>query len=97
MFTSVPGVYRKGKIELEQKPKNITDETRVIVTFLDSGSVNLHQRGFTKKQVQQLREQLSSFAEEWESPEMSAYDDYDAARSGDETRRQRIDVIRNIR
>jgi hypothetical protein len=83
MFTSVPGVYRKGKIELEQQPKNITDETRVIVTFLNSGSVNLRKRGFTKKQTEQLREQLSSFAEEWESPEMSAYDDYDAAKSGD--------------
>jgi len=83
MFTSVPGVYRKGKIELEQTPKNVTDETRVIVTFLDSGSVNLRQRGFTKKQAEQLREQLSSFAEEWDSPEMSAYDNYDAAKSVD--------------
>ena len=83
MFTSVLGVYRKGKIELEQEPKNVTDETRVIVTFLDSGAVNLRRRGFTKKQAEQLREQLSSFAEEWDSPEMSAYDNYHAARSGD--------------
>lgn len=86
MLTSVPGVYRKGKIELEQKPKNVTDETRVIVTFLDSGPVNLRERGITKKQAEQLREHLASFAEEWDSPEMSAYDNYDAAKSSAETR-----------
>lgn len=44
MLTSVQGVYRKGKIELEQKPENVSDETRVIVTFLDSGAVDLRKR-----------------------------------------------------
>jgi len=80
MLTSIPGVYRKGMVELQQKPKNVTDETRVIVTFLDSGAVDLLERGVTKKQARQLREQLASFAEDWESPEMSAYDNYDAAK-----------------
>jgi len=28
MLTSLHGVYRKGKIEIEQPPKNIQDETR---------------------------------------------------------------------
>ena len=28
MLTATQGVYRKGKIELEQKPENISDETR---------------------------------------------------------------------
>ncbi|MGZ9223699.1 MAG: hypothetical protein ACXW4Q_16460 [Anaerolineales bacterium] len=66
MLTSIPGVYRKGMVELQQKPKNVTDETRVIVTFLDSGAVDLLERGVTKKQARQLREQLGSFAEELE-------------------------------
>ncbi|MGZ9165886.1 MAG: hypothetical protein ACXW4U_11990 [Anaerolineales bacterium] len=66
MLTSIPGVYRKGMVELQQKPKNVTDETRVIVTFLDSGAVDLLERGVTKKQARQLREQLASFAEELE-------------------------------
>ena len=47
MLTSVQGVYRKGKIELTQKPKNVSDETRVIVTFLDSGTMDLRKRGIS--------------------------------------------------
>ena len=81
MLTSVQGVYRKGKIELTQKPKNVSDETRVIVTFLDSGTMDLRKRGISKAQAKTLRAQLSTFAEDWESPEMSAYDNYDTAKS----------------
>jgi len=78
MLTSVQGVYRQGKIELTRKPKNISDETRVIVTFLDSGAVDLRKRGISKAQAKTLRAQLATFADDWESPEMSAYDNYDA-------------------
>ena len=81
MPTSVQGVYRKGKIELTQKPRNVSDETRVIVTFLDSGTMDLRKRGISKAQAKTLRAQLSTFAEDWESPEMSAYDNYDTAKS----------------
>ena len=81
MLTSVQGVYRKGKIELTQKPKNVSDETRVIVTFLDSGTMDLRERGISNAQAKTLRSQLSTFAEDWESPEMSAYDNYDTAKS----------------
>ena len=81
MLTSVQGVYRKGKIELTQKPNNVSDETRVIVTFLDSGTMDLRKRGISKAQAKTLRAQLSTFAEDWESPEMSAYDNYDTAKS----------------
>ena len=48
MLTSVQGIYRKGKIELTRKPKNISDETSVIVTFLDSDAVD----GFTQARYQ---------------------------------------------
>jgi hypothetical protein len=81
MLTSVQGVYRKVKIELNQKPENISDETPVIVTFLDSGTVDLRKRGITKAQAKVLQAQLESFTEDWDSPEMSAYDDYDDAKS----------------
>ncbi|MCX5901540.1 MAG: hypothetical protein NTX06_12575 [Proteobacteria bacterium] len=81
MLTSVQGIYRKGKIELTRKPKNIRDETTVIVTFLDSGAVDLRKRGISKAQAKILRAQLATFAEDWDSPEMSAYDNYDAAKS----------------
>ena len=79
MLTSLHGVYRKGKIEIEKPPRNIQDETPVIVTFLTGGGVDLRERGVDKKQAKLLRAQLVSFAEDWESPEMSSYDNYDAA------------------
>ena len=81
MLTSVQGVYRKGKIELTRKPKNISDETSVIVTFLDSNPIDLRKRGIRKAQAKTLRAQLATFAEDWDSPEMSAYDNYDVAKS----------------
>ncbi len=81
MLTRIQGIYRKGKVELIRKPKNISDETSVIVTFLDSGSVDLRKRGINKPQAKTLRAQLATFAEDWDSPEMSAYDNYDDAKS----------------
>jgi len=49
------------------------------VTFLDSGAVDLRKRGIGKAQAKTLRAQLATFTEDWDSPEMSAYDNYDAA------------------
>ena len=76
MLTSVQGVYRKGRIQLTQKPKNIGDDTVVIVTFLDSKPIDLRKRGVTKAKARKLRAQVATIAEDWESPEMSAYDNY---------------------
>jgi hypothetical protein len=81
MLTTVEGVYRKGHVELAEKPENVPEESRVIVTFLEAAEVDLRARGIDQQQARELRQRLSSFAEEWESPEMDAYDDYDAARS----------------
>jgi len=78
MLTSVQGIYRKGQIQLNQKPRNVMDDTPVIVTFLEPGAVDLRKRGISKAQAGKLRAQLATFAEDWESPEMSAYDNYDA-------------------
>ena len=78
MLTTIQGVYRKGKVVLNDSPSNIPDETPVIVTFLGSESINLRARGITEEQAGVLRTQLASFAEEWDSPEMSVYDNYEA-------------------
>ena len=74
MLKSIEGVYRNGKIELSEQPTDIVDETRVIVTFLEPKSID-------EQQAADLRARLESFAEDWESPEMNIYDDYDAAKS----------------
>jgi hypothetical protein len=81
MFKSIEGVYRNGKIELVEVPSNVRDETRVIVTFLEPGSIDLQARGIDEAQAAELRARLTTFAEDWESPEMAIYDDYDTAKA----------------
>ena len=81
MLTTVRGVYRNGKVELEKPLRNMKDDSPVIVTFLEADKIDLRKRGIDKLQARMLRAQLSTFAEEWNSPEMNAYDHYDADRA----------------
>lgn len=82
MLSSIEGIYRHGMIELLETHAEINDDTYVIVTFLQSGPVNnLKARGLDARHAADLRHRLAAFAEEWESPEMAIYDDYDSAKS----------------
>jgi hypothetical protein len=45
-------------------PYNVRDDTPVIVTFLNSGIVDLSSRGIDEAQVADLRARLTAFAEE---------------------------------
>jgi hypothetical protein len=69
---TVEGIYRDGKVELSETPSDI-DEARVIVTFLPEGAINLCERGLDEAQAASLRTRLRTF-EDWELPEMGAYD-----------------------
>lgn len=81
MLTTFEGVYRSGKIELTDVPCDVREGTPVIVTFLPDSSIDLQARGINEAQASDLRARLATFAEDWESPEMSLYDNYDATRS----------------
>ena len=81
MLKSVEGIYRQGKIELVEPPADVRDETRVIVTFLGSSHVDLQARGIGPEQAGELRVRLKVFTEDWDSPEMDIYDDYDGAKA----------------
>ena len=70
---TIEGVFRNGKVELSETPVDL-EEARVIVTFLPPGAINLSERGIDEAQAASLRARLSTFAEDWESPEMGAYD-----------------------
>jgi hypothetical protein len=70
---TVQGVFRNGHIELAEIPLDV-DESRVIVTFLPKGAVNLSERDIDEAQAGSLRARLSAFTEDWELPEMEAYD-----------------------
>ena len=80
MLETIEGVYREGKIKLLRTPRDVSDDTPVIVTFLASNSINLRERDIDESQAAVLRASLKSFAEDWESPEMNVYDNYDAAK-----------------
>lgn len=74
MVKSVEGVYRNGKIELLE-PIAGAEGSHVIVTWFEPGTVvYLQDRGIDESQAADLRHRLSSFAEDWDRPEMNAYD-----------------------
>jgi hypothetical protein len=73
MSKTVEGIYRNGKVELLETPPDV-NEARVVVTFLTEGAVDLEERGIDEAQAADLRARLQTFAEDWERPEMGAYD-----------------------
>ncbi len=74
MLTTVEGVYRNGKVDLLEQPVGVA-EARVIVTFLAGpGPVDLRARGMDEAEAAELRGRLQCFAEDWDRPEMDAYD-----------------------
>ena len=81
MLAAVQGVYRDGFVQLAEQPEGIRDETPVIVMFLASKTVDLRSRGIGEAEAAELRARLTTFAEDWDRPEMGAYDDYDRAKA----------------
>ena len=86
MLTTIEGVYRDGQIELAEMPSDVREGTPVIVMFLSSSYIDLQACGIDEAQAADLRSRLATFAEDWESPEMSLYDNYDAVKANLQTR-----------
>ena len=42
-----------------------------------TGNIDLRERGINQAQAAEMRARFATFAEDWESPEMSVYDNYD--------------------
>jgi hypothetical protein len=81
MLTSVAGVYRDGRVELAEKLDHVPEGSKVIVTFVNSDGIDLASKGIDQAQAEILRASFATFAEDWDSPEMSIYDNYDAIKS----------------
>lgn len=75
MMRSIEGVYRDGKVELLESPPSVSTG-RVIVTFVSSTTptTDLSEHGIDQAQAADLRRRLATFAEDWQRPEMDAYD-----------------------
>jgi len=86
MLRTIEGVYRNGKVELTEVPSDVHEEMRVLVTFLEPQSIDLQARGIDEAHAAELRARLATFAEDWDSLEMTIYDDYDAAKARLQTR-----------
>ena len=59
MLKSVEGTYSNGKIELSETPHGLPDDTKIIVTFLEQGDIDLRQRGISEEQAASLRQRLN--------------------------------------
>jgi hypothetical protein len=81
MLVSVEGVYRNGRIELTESPNNVPEGTCVIVTFVSSNDIDFASQGIDREQAKTLRASLATFSDDWNSPEMNVYDNYDAAKA----------------
>jgi hypothetical protein len=73
MLISIEGIFRNGNVEFLEPPPQ-TNETRVLVTFLTSGPVQLSEKNISESQAADLRGRLRSFAEDWDRPDMDVYD-----------------------
>ena len=71
---TIEGTYKDGKVELAEKPTQIS-EAKVLVTFLKPQAVDLSARGIDEGQAADLRRRLKTFAEDWDRPEASIYDE----------------------
>lgn len=85
MLTTIKGTYRNGQIELQEPPEDVQDETPVIVTFLNGKEIDLRAHGISEGEAGNLRAALATF-EDWNTPEMDIYNDYDAAKANSEAR-----------
>ncbi len=75
MLKAVKGVYRNGKVELLEQPSGV-EGAAVLVTFLAEGTdIDLRSRGIDEAQASDLRGRLKTFTDDWERPEMQAYDE----------------------
>jgi hypothetical protein len=80
MVKSVEGIYRNGSVDLLE-PLDEAEGSRVIVTWVHSPeSIDLRERAIDERQAADLRRRLSTFAEDWDRPEMTVYDELPSRR-----------------
>ncbi|MEH2462935.1 hypothetical protein [Nostoc sp.] len=52
MLTSVEETYRNGRVELTERPTDVHEATRVIVTFIRSDEIDLAQHDVNKQTIE---------------------------------------------
>ena len=74
VLQTIEGTYENGSIKLTGEPPAVGN-AKVLVTFLSAdGAIDLEARGIGPAQAAELRARLEAFGEDWNRPEMDAYD-----------------------
>jgi hypothetical protein len=74
MVRSIEGIYHNGKVELLESPPSAS-KARVIVTFLPAPTAaTVRRKKMGLRQAADLRARLKTFQQDWDRPEMDAYD-----------------------
>ena len=74
MVKSVEGVYRNGRVELIE-PLHEAEGSRVIVTWVSASPIDLRERGIDRVPGGRSPPTIGHVAEDWDRPEMAAYDE----------------------
>ncbi len=85
-------MFNNKKVEViilplsDKKKKSVPDKKEMLkfrgAGESESGTVDLQTRGINQAKAGELRSALMMFSEDWDSPEMSIYDNYDKFKSG---------------
>jgi len=66
-------------VVLGAPPANVAEDAPVPVTFFAPGETDLAAHGISPEQAAQPWARLASFAADWDTPAVPAYDNYDVA------------------
>jgi hypothetical protein len=80
MIKTLWATVRQGKIELLDSGE-LPEGAKVLVTFLPDDEIDLKSQGIDREEAEALRTSLVTFSDDWNSPEMSIYDNYDSAKA----------------
>jgi hypothetical protein len=75
---TVRGIYKDGRVELLNTPNIHVDQASVLITFLTDepeNGVDLRAHGISLENAADLRHRLECCADDWDRPEMDAYDE----------------------
>ncbi len=72
--------------EIEQAIRQLSPEEFAAFRVWFAEFNDLESQGIDKEQAHILRSSLATFSDDWDSPEMSIYDNYDEAKDGVQAR-----------
>ena len=73
-------------LEILEALRDVEGQSKRWLEEYRTDGIDLKSQGIDQAQAQVLRSSLATFLEDWDSPEMSIYDNYDAAKASVQAR-----------